>query len=200
MRTAGICFVVMLAAWARGSSASVIAGVGPGSNSLLSPTLVTMDIDGDGVPDIAASASSQGGISFASVGAGAGPAPGSTLQFTDALTSGTVVSGALAFTGIGVGEHAEFHTMDPSLNQPGGTIDGDYGFRFTSGGATHYGWAHLFATAQLLPPSAQAGIVQWAYESQPNTSITVGAVPEPMSAALLLVGGPALLRRSRPRG
>jgi hypothetical protein len=42
-----------------------------------------------------------------------------------------------------------------------------------------------------------AYIHRWGYESIPNTPITVGVVPEPASATLLLMAAPALLRRGR---
>jgi len=80
------------------------------------------------------------------------------------------------------------------VGQPSGYI----GFGFMMDGANYYGWMEVTNSV-----SGDAGIfanvVSWAYESDPNTPITVGAVPEPSTWALLAAGVAFLLcRRLRP--
>lgn len=177
MRAFGICFVLAMAALASVSRAGIIVGTGPDANPIV--TAATVDLDGDGQPDIQATSMAFGSNDITSVS----PATGSTLQFTDALTTGTVVNDSLTFSSTG-----GLREVADRFSQ-GGFADGDYGFRFTSGGATHYGWADLYASAgiNISLPTGTAGVSHWAYESDPNTPITVGAVPEPATAALLLV-------------
>jgi len=57
----------------------------------------------------------------------------------------------------------------------------------------HYGWIKVVRTGFDLDALA------WAYEDVPATPIIAGAVPEPASLSLLLIGGVALLRRRRNR-
>ena len=74
---------------------------------------------------------------------------------------------------------------------------GYLGVEFQIAGATHYGWM------ALLPGEGFAirmDIVEWAYESLPNTPIRAGQIPEPAALPLLL--GALLLwsaHRSRDR-
>lgn len=78
-------------------------------------------------------------------------------------------------------------------------------------GHDHFGWLELsldiHSTGAPDPTSAaywSSGYITtrvwgWAYETQPDTPIIAGAVPEPASAALLVAVAPALLRRRRNR-
>lgn len=181
---------------------SIVAGNIVGNPQVLvhangNPAEVFLDLDGDGHSDIRMFA---GGATFVAV-ASVGAASGSDLMFTESvLALGSQVDSSQTFVRSPVSIMAQYSVTDPLLDKPGGTIEGDYGFRFTSGGATHYGWADITVSAQILPNGyspAFAYVHQWWYESEPNTPITVGAVPEPASAALLLVGAPILLRGRR---
>ena len=60
-----------------------------------------------------------------------------------------------------------------------------------------YGWARLDVTADNM---GTATLFSFAYETEPNTSIVAGQIPEPSSLALLAAGGGAvaLKRRRRP--
>lgn len=101
---------------------------------------------------------------------------------------GTDVS--LLAPGTVVGPGSNFLTLP---NVPGGFTatafeagaTGFFGFRFLneSGGTTHYGWAELEAGTDAGFPAA---ILRYAFESTPNTAITV--VPEPGTYALMLAG------------
>ncbi|MEI7733615.1 MAG: PEP-CTERM sorting domain-containing protein [Verrucomicrobiota bacterium] len=58
------------------------------------------------------------------------------------------------------------------------------GFKFEIGGAMHYGWMEVYN----YPNDASGQIFGWAYETDPNTPIIAGAVPEPSTWALLAIG------------
>jgi hypothetical protein len=65
---------------------------------------------------------------------------------------------------------------------------------YDSGAALHYGWI------QFNGGLASGTIVDWAYESKPDTAIQAGAVPEPAQAGValgLLALGAAGVRRMR---
>jgi MYXO-CTERM domain-containing protein len=74
---------------------------------------------------------------------------------------------------------------------------GYFGFKFTSNGNTHYGWAEM----TLSNSTAQATINEAWYNDTPDGSVTVGnAVPEPAEVGLglgVLALGAAGLRRMR---
>ena len=71
----------------------------------------------------------------------------------------------------------------------------DYlGVRFKIAGQTHYGWIQMY-----LPATEGAGFIEgFAYESEPNTSIIAGAIPEPSTVIFFAMASASLLaRRSR---
>lgn len=194
MRALGIGFILAVATLASMGSARVIVGGGTGD----------IDLDRDGRTDLIVSAGAAHTRYLFNSGASIQPASGSDLRFTQtALGAGATVDGSMVFSGGGFFEEASAHidAFDPlgilHVDMPGGDVAGSYGFSFTSGGATHYGWADVGVHAD--PYVAAAGI-EWAYESDPNTPITVGAVPEPASVSLLLVAAPALFLRRRRLG
>lgn len=86
-----------------------------------------------------------------------------------------------------------------------GQTNGYIGFDMVIAGANYYGWMYVSAPNQdgLAGDAGMYGtITQWAYESSPNTPITVGAVPEPSTLALMGIGALAFcrfaVRRSGP--
>ncbi len=77
------------------------------------------------------------------------------------------------------------------VNSPGYAA---FAFEMTPGGPTHYGWL------AMTPNNTGVGtgtIHSWAYESIPGVSIPVGAVPEPGTVGLALLGGLSWMRRRR---
>lgn len=64
-----------------------------------------------------------------------------------------------------------------------GSTDAYAGVRLESGGNYYYGWLHIQNFGLNF-----GKISEWAYESNPNTSIFAGAVPEPSTWALFAVG------------
>jgi len=72
---------------------------------------------------------------------------------------------------------------------PAGT-PGYFGFKFTgSNNTTEYGWGTLLVTGT---PVGQGFTIQNAYYDNTGAPITVGAVPEPSSMALLALGATGL--------
>ena len=61
--------------------------------------------------------------------------------------------------------------------------NGYLGVSFTAADGIHYGWVQITSY-----PDMRAHIHSWAYESQPGVSILAGAVPEPTTIELLLLG------------
>ena len=90
--------------------------------------------------------------------------------------------------------------------------DAFIGVEFQRNGNTHYGWIQYegfgVAEFQLLGgpdgPITFIGfdelggfIDSWAYETEPNTAIIAGAIPEPSSFLLSIFGGVMIFRRQR---
>jgi hypothetical protein len=60
------------------------------------------------------------------------------------------------------------------------------GFDLVYDGADHYGWMRI---SDPYPPMFCGGeILDWAYETAPNTALLAGAVPEPGSVVLFELG------------
>ena len=74
---------------------------------------------------------------------------------------------------------------------------GYMGLRFESDNGTHYGWLHM-----TVGPQNYMTVHDWAYETTPDEGIVAGAIPEPSSGALLMIGSLGLwhLRRVRTCG
>jgi hypothetical protein len=80
------------------------------------------------------------------------------------------------------------------VNQASGYI----GFDLVENGNNYYGW--MFVTNPVFNDAGIYGMVtEWAYESDPNTPITVGAVPEPSTWALLGLGMASLFCTSKKK-
>jgi len=69
------------------------------------------------------------------------------------------------------------------------------GVEFTIAGATHYGWLRIMANDL----STHTAILDWAYESDPGVPIRAGAIPEPSTGFLVLVGSMLLAIQRRRR-
>jgi hypothetical protein len=69
------------------------------------------------------------------------------------------------------------------------------GFQFAIGSETHYGWMLIDRTRFTAEPEGAFGltvqsnpqILSWAYETNPNTAITIAAIPEPTSCCLVIL-------------
>lgn len=82
-----------------------------------------------------------------------------------------------------------------------GEASGYMGFDLVDNGLNYYGWIHVaFPDLGLGSDLGIYGIVtDWAYESDPNTPITAGAVPEPSTLALVAAGAATLFSRRQVR-
>lgn len=87
-----------------------------------------------------------------------------------------------------------FMTLDPWA---GSNIEGYIGLRLDDGGGNfRYGWAELVVT-NTDDFSAELTLREFAVNSTPNESIAAGAIPEPSSVALLVLGAGGLAARRR---
>jgi hypothetical protein len=95
------------------------------------------------------------------------------------------------------GTNTGFATLVSVFEGPGGgpVYEGRFpgqrayiGVEFDSGGANHYGWIDIYVAS-----GAYAEVYGWAYESNPETSIVAGAVPEPSTMLLLAFGTMSIL-------
>lgn len=89
-------------------------------------------------------------------------------------------------------------TIIVSTGQSGEFINhrGFVGLEFNTTDGTHYGWLEIEGMV-----GSQIQIYGWAYESTPGVGIVAGAVPEPSSLILFLIGawGTWLLRKEKNR-
>ena len=70
------------------------------------------------------------------------------------------------------------------------------GFSFANASGTHYGWARV----KVDEMTNVITVFDAAYEDAPETAIAVDQVPEPATAALVLIGAAGVaLRRARRR-
>jgi hypothetical protein len=183
--------------------ASVISGDTPVTASLLpngDPGYGLVDM-GPGMPPLLAFTHFQFGNTtrtyIAGVEVEGDPSAIAFQSSSSPLATGTMVDGSLRFNVQIVEKSAEIQTMPPMLISPSGTLAGNFGFRFATSGGTYYGWANVTLTAEMgaqggFGGSASATVNAWAWESDPNTPITVG-VPEPAGAAMSIIAVLALL-------
>lgn len=103
------------------------------------------------------------------------------------LQAGVTVSQAQAWNAGGFVMTAYSGISQPSfsLNTPG-----QFGFRFTNGSDTHYGWGSLVIDTAGSALGQGFKITEAYYNSTPGGAISVGAVPvpEPTAMALLAIG------------
>lgn len=102
------------------------------------------------------------------------------------VPSGTI---ALLSAGGTVGA-GTYSAADPNFggDWKSGVSPGYAGLQITSGTDTFYGWVSI---DYVVGSPNQVTVNGFAFENQPNTPITVAAVPEPTTVALLAMGLPA---------
>jgi hypothetical protein len=183
-----------------------------------------LDLNGDGQIDCRFFVFSEGNFFLGTAASGVGSARllvtpiglyslGSDLL---GLTEGYLIGGSLNPTWVWASSDAPSRTGQarvlsvffPDIVPPQVFPAGDYyaqtafmGINFQIGSEWHYGWVRIRGgqfgdEPNLIPPS---WILDWAYETRPDTPIFAGAVPEPSALALLVGGGMLLVwfRRGR---
>ncbi len=177
------------------------------------PAFYYFDADGDGNADYRFNLADSLGVSVEPLGNNrqiALPAiPPDLGSDLDPLPFGFQIGATLApayyWVSLNSPANAGHSTISYGLDFDGNVVYGGLfhgqnaylGIEFLIAGQAHYGWVHI------NNPAGQAGgfILDWAYETSPNTPIFAGAVPEPSSFALFVLGGFALLwmKRREPR-
>ena len=201
----GITVVLSVAAIANARSASaapIYVDVDP--DRVLQDFNFIWDVDGDGEKDLIISQT------FGCVGNCLTTADASALSggivmatATDAapLSAGAIIGPASTFGGFGLMASDRFSSDDPpiTLGEEGLWDDGltaFLGFSFANASGTHYGWARV----KVDEMSNIITVFDAAYEDAPDTAIAVDQVPEPATAALLLLGAAGVaVRRARRR-
>ncbi len=194
------------ATFALCSSNVVEAGIvsAQGTPILSKPTRVTTwDVDGDSTPDFGVDLG--GGDAYLTEQNG-----GRIVRTTGAnfakLSAGFLVGSAMIGHDFSAAPFRFEITYDRSIGSisAGGFTEGVagfFGFKFTSGANTYYGWAEM-----IVVPTGDFGyeITRAYYNNTPGTTIAVGdtgaTVPEPSTCALALLaaGGAAAYRRRKP--
>ena len=186
-----------------------------GLTSPSSPGTSNWDIDNDGTDDFRfskyTSTSSFGSYAYLylqDLGDARIAGPDANTQYFKKLTAGAKLGTANDALGFDAspGNRTLISTSSSSTNlgfwlkNDGGWSLGDtgyFGFKFTSNGNTHYGWAEM----TLSTTSAQATINEAWYNDTPDGIVEVGvAIPEPAEVGLglgVLALGAAGLRRMR---
>lgn len=169
-----------------------------------------LDINGDGTTDFTLRSNDPGtdvnNAFLLPLNGNAIVVGGSYGGFVANMTNGDVIGSSLNPVYQWSNSKAPITTLAELLDG-GGTIaeDGNFmnqasgyiGFDLVENGNNYYGW--MFVTNPVVSDAGIYGIVtEWAYESDPNTPITVGAIPEPSTWALLAAGAATLSGWFRP--
>ena len=170
----------------------------------------TTDIDINGTPAFAIISTSSYTADIAPLGNNsiiAVPAPPPNLgYFVENIPAGTQISSTTPtapdvwynnqtdqFGSAIIGAQAGM--TGPPLGYFNGDSSGYVGFDVVDNDENYYGWIQLSNPA----PFVAGQVVDWAYESTPNTPIEVGEVPEPKAWALLALGALFVIGRGRHR-
>lgn len=160
-----------------------------------------LDLNGDGITDFILSSDISGAWLTSQSGNFLITGPGGLVL----VSPGSIIS-------------SNGSSLDPIYQWSGGTatlggqavFDGEYfysgnfsdtnafiGLQFQFDGQTHYGWMEIYN----YPNVASGQVLGWAYESDPNTPIAAGAVPEPSTWGLIMLGATLFfVKRKRPPG
>jgi len=193
---------VVAIANARSASASVIL-VTIDPDRVVQDGNFIWDVDGDGERDLILS-QEFGCVGNCLTSARAGALSGGIVMSTATdvapLAAGAIIGPASLFGLSGLMASDRFSNDPPmTLGEEGLWDDGltaFLGFSFANASGTHYGWARV----KVDEMSNIITVFDAAYDDAPDTAIAVDQVPEPATAALLLLGAAGLaVRRARRR-
>jgi len=201
-------------AWGQGTIAYMRPNEPLFNQATLGLRGIELDLNGDGQADCRFYDDSHGGFYFSTAASGVGSArllvtyrgPDDLASDLVGLREGVLISESIHPTLFWAAHDAPnlygkarvssifFRDDVPPSEIPGGDFYGQtafMGIHFQIGSDWHYGWARIqggrFGDALTLVPPGW--ILDWAYETRPNTPILAGAVPEPSTWALLVGGG-----------
>ena len=170
------------------------------------PAPFDFDFDQNGSTDLTISGNGRSGFTFAmfvtqhgrnQVWSLAGGVAGFDFgSHAWSLAAGSTVGPSLNHDFPRIGWHNDDDTRASSVlmeSEAGSPVSGTFfpkylfekkylGFRFERDGALHYGWMALSAYANY---GTEVFAYSWAYESEPDTPLIVGQIPEPSVPALL---------------
>lgn len=162
-----------------------------------------IDIDNDGVPEFTIHAYHVMGVPWSAFGTFVrSDRPGAYLPWEELLEP----LAAGAYIGPGDPEEYQFSGRAPFFEWVGIAGDGSwtfndppafFGFRFETGGVSHFGWARAQITYSPSPQAYAVTVFEYAYEAGPGVAILAGAIPAPGTAGALAVGFVATKRRRR---
>ncbi len=201
------------------ADAALVASATIPSGGLVSPSspgTINWDIDNDGTDDFRFSFNSSGfsstyygSLYMSDLGDARVARPDGSSNIFAKLSSGAKLG--TAADGLSFNAAREIRTLVISYSGTnitgyypanGGWSLGDtgyFGFKFTSSGNTHYGWAEMTLSSGSQP---WATINEAWYNDTPDGEVTVGVVPEPAEVGLglgALALGAAGLRRIRQK-
>lgn len=181
------------------------------------PSAVGIDVDGDDQLDLA----------FSHTGRCVLLPPESAMSHTEAVVEG--LGDTRLLNAVGGYYEARFFEEDDPIGPPAGPVGalvewgwlayydlqmpdpptsqghfgnerGFAGFKFSIGGQEHWGWIEVEV---VYPPGSCYGpamrLYGWGYETEPQTGIPAGALPEPGTLASLAVGAAAVTLGTRRR-
>lgn len=175
-----------------------------------SPGFTQWDIDGVGGNDFYLqnrTVTSQGLLVAQYAVLGPSKSSGNSMigQLGEGITISNLATGASAGPGATPWRNSfAFATtnrnLGPGLQNFTVNTSGEFGFRFTSGSNTFYGWGSL--VPDLAAPGRGFKITEAYYQTTPGAAINVGAVPvpEPSSMVLLAIGAAGLTAWRARRG
>ncbi len=166
--------------------------MGPGSSSDWLPSFFiwSLDINADGANDLTFGYDQDFTVQTQTGSALVMTHPSPSVYDAPPLVAGTSVGATLAS---GTEWHSGTSSMVAWRSIPGyglfgagswAFVENAYlGVSFTAADGVHFGWVQITSY-----PDMRAHIHSWAYENQPGVDILAGAVPEPSTVGLMLLG------------
>lgn len=119
------------------------------------------------------------------------------------FSSGELIDGSRSWSGNSYKDFSNYRQeFDPfefiSENGEFRNASGYAGLRLTDGADVYYGWIQV-AISNFNNSGITGTLIDWAYENTPGQEIHAGAIPEPLTSALLFGGSVGLFIALRRR-